>query len=149
MVALVGVAVWGGYRAGFIATLYGLATWIISFGAAVVFQAQASAILRELGIGPAQARLVAFVAVLVIVESVFSLAGYYALTPIVRALHRTTWPRETDKVLGVLPSVARSLFVTGAWMSHHASRSLPSESIVPVVETVKWMSRRGWFGELG
>jgi len=22
-------------------------------------------------------------------------------------------------------------------------------SIVPVIETVKWMARRGWFGELG
>ena len=117
IIALIGVAVWNGYRTGFVATLYGLATWIVSFAAAVVFQAQAAQLVQYLGLSPAASRPVAFVAVLVIVESLFSLAGYFALNPIVRALHRGQWMREGDKVLGVFPSVARSLFVTAIVLS--------------------------------
>jgi len=117
IVALIGVAVWSGYRNGFVSTLYGLATWIISFAAAVVFQAPASKAVQYLGLSPAAARPIGFVAVLVIVEGLFSLAGYFALTPIVQRIHRVPWARATDKWLGVAPSAARSLFVTGIVLS--------------------------------
>ncbi|MEK7863954.1 MAG: CvpA family protein, partial [Chloroflexota bacterium] len=102
-----------GYRSGFIATAYGLATWIVSFAAAVVFQTPASGLIEKFGLLPATARPVAFVVVLVLVEGLFSLAGFFALTPIVRAVHKTEWASTVDRVLGVFPSVARSLFVVG------------------------------------
>lgn len=113
IVALIGVALWNGYRSGFIATTYGLATWIVSFAAAVVFQTQATGLIEKLGLLPATARPVAFIVVLVLVEGLFSLAGFFALTPIVRAVHKIEWVNTIDRVLGVFPSVARSLFVVG------------------------------------
>ena len=95
IVALVGIAVWSGYRNGFIATAYGLATWIVSFAAAVVFQAPAASLIAKLGLLPATARPVAFIVVLVLVEALFSLAGHFALTPIVKKVHASsTWARR-------------------------------------------------------
>jgi uncharacterized protein YkwD len=117
IIALVGVAVWSGYRSGFIATLYGLATWIVAFAAAVVFQGPASNLVQYIGLSPAVSHPVAFVLVLVAVEALFSLAGHFALSPVIRVVHRGTWAREGDKVLGVFPSVARSLFITGIVLS--------------------------------
>jgi len=114
IIALVGVALWNGYRSGFIATLYGLATWVVSFAAAVIFQAPASQLVQKLGLSPANAHPIAFVAVLILAEALFSLAGYFAVAPIVRRVHASShWADLTDRVLGVLPSVARSLFVVG------------------------------------
>ena len=118
IVALVGVAIWNGYRSGFIATLFGLATWIVSFAAAVVFQSPASQLVQRFGLSPASAHPIAFVAVLILVEALFSLAGYFAVAPIVRAMHaRSHWLETADRVVGVLPSVIRSLFVVGIVLS--------------------------------
>jgi len=117
IVALIGVAVWNGYRSGFVATLYGLATWVVSFAAAVVFQQPAASLVQQLGLSPALSHPVAFVAVIVLVEGLFSLAGFFALSPVVKRLHGIRWVEETDKVLGVVPSVVRSLFVTGIVLS--------------------------------
>lgn len=118
IIALIGVAIWNGYRSGFIATAYGLATWIVSFAAAVVFQAPASQLVQYLGLSPAAAHPIAFVLVLVLVETLFSLAGYFAVKPIVRTVHGLShWAELTDKVLGIFPSVARSLFVAGIVLS--------------------------------
>lgn len=108
---LIAAAVWGGYRSGFIATTYGLATWIVSFAAAVVFQAQAGQLVEKLGVLPATARPIGFIVVLVFVEALFSLAGFFALTPIVRAVHRVRSIEVTDRVLGIFPAAARALFV--------------------------------------
>ncbi len=108
---LIAAAVWGGYRSGFIATTYGLATWIVSFAAAVVFQAQAGLLVEKLGVLPATARPIGFIVVLVFVEALFSLAGFFALTPIVRAVHRVRSIEVTDRVLGIFPAAARALFV--------------------------------------
>ena len=116
--ALMGVAVWNGYRAGFIATLFGLATWIVSFAAAVVFQTPAASLVERLGPSAAVARPLGFILVLVLVEALFSLAGHFAVGPIVRMVHRAgRWAEMSDKALGVLPSVARSLFVVGIVLS--------------------------------
>jgi uncharacterized protein YkwD len=117
IIALLGVAIWNGYRTGFIATTYGLATWVISFAAAVVFQDAATSLVERLGLLPATARPIAFVLVLLAVEVLFSLAGYLTLNPIVRAAHRTPWALGADKVLGVFPSIARSLFVVAIVLS--------------------------------
>src|SRR5206468_10159398 len=41
----------------------------------------------------------------------FSLAGFFALTPVVRAIHRVRAIEVTDRVLGIFPAAARALFV--------------------------------------
>jgi uncharacterized protein YkwD len=128
IVALVGVAVWSGYRNGFIATAYGLATWVVSFAAAVVFQSPAASLIAKFGLLPATARPVAFIVVLVLVEGLFSLAGYFALTPIVKTVHRSsTWALGADKALGIFPSVARSLFVMGIVLAAAVVSPVPTE----------------------
>jgi uncharacterized protein YkwD len=110
---LIAAAMWGGYRSGFIATTYGLATWVVSFAAAVLFQTQAGQLVEKLGVLPATARPIGFVVVLVVVEALFSLAGFFALTPIVRAVHRVRAIEVADRVAGILPATARALFVMG------------------------------------
>ena len=128
IIALVGVAVWSGYRSGFIATAYGLATWVVSFAAAVVFQAPAASLIQKLGLLPATARPIAFITVLVLVEGLFSLAGYFALTPIVKTVHRaSTWAMGVDKALGIFPSVARALFVMGIVLAAGVVSPVPTE----------------------
>lgn len=127
ILALAGFAVWNGYRSGFIATLYGLATWVVSFAAAVVFQTPAASLVERLGLLPATARPVGFVAVLVLVEGLFALAGLFALSPIVRAVHRMPWAQTVDKVLGVVPSVVRALFVVGIVLSAVVVSPVPAE----------------------
>jgi uncharacterized protein YkwD len=127
IVALIGVAVWNGYRSGFVATLYGLATWIMSFAAAVVFQQPSSSLVQEFGLSPAASRPVAFVVVLVLVEGLFWVAGLFAIHPVIKRIHQIHWVEETDKVLGVVPSVARSLFVTGIVLSAIVVSPVPNE----------------------
>ena len=111
IVLLLVAAVWGGYRSGFIATTYGLATWIVSFAAAVVFQGQAAQLVERLGVNPATARPIGFIIVLVLVESLFSIAGFLALTPVVRAVHRARAVERVDRIAGIVPATARALFV--------------------------------------
>ncbi|HYK99402.1 MAG TPA: CvpA family protein, partial [Candidatus Acidoferrales bacterium] len=79
IIALIGVAVWNGYRSGFIATAYGLATWIVSFATAVVFQSPAAQIVQLFGLSPATAHPVSFIVLLVLVELLFTGAGYFAV----------------------------------------------------------------------
>jgi uncharacterized protein YkwD/uncharacterized membrane protein required for colicin V production len=118
IIALIGVAIWNGYRSGFISTAYGLATWIVSFATAVVFQSPASQLVQHLGLSPAAAHPVSFVLLLVLVELLFTGAGYFAVKPIVRHVHAIShWTELSDKVLGVIPSIARSLFVAGIVLS--------------------------------
>lgn len=113
ILVLLAYSMWSGYRSGFIATAYGLASWIVSFAAAVVFQSPAADLIGRFGLLPATAGPLAFVAVLIVVEGLFSVAGFFALTPVVRAAHRRPLAATVDRVLGVLPSAARSLFVVG------------------------------------
>jgi uncharacterized protein YkwD len=111
LLLLIAAAVWGGYRSGFIATTYGLATWIVSFAAAVLFQPQAADLIEKFGLSPALARPVGFIVVLVLVEALFSIAGLLALTPIVRAAHRVRSIERADRILGIFPAAVRALFV--------------------------------------
>lgn len=128
IVALVGVALWAGYRNGFIATAYGLATWVVSFAGAVAFQDPAASLIAKFGLLPAAARPVAFIVVLVLVEALFSLAGHFALTPIVKRVHRSsTWALGADQALGIFPSVARSLFVIGIVLAAAVVSPVPTD----------------------
>ncbi|MDQ2952176.1 MAG: CvpA family protein [Chloroflexota bacterium] len=128
VIALAGFAVWNGYRHGFVATAYGLATWILSFAAAVVFQDPAASLIERLGVLPATAQPIGFIVVLVLVEGLFSLAGYFALAPVVRRLHASsTVALGVDKALGIFPSVARSLFVVGILLAAIVVSPVPTE----------------------
>lgn len=127
IVALLGFSIWNGYRSGFIATAYGLATWIVSFAAAVIFQTPAAGAIERLGLLPATARPIAFIAVLILVEALFSLAGYLAVNPIVRRVHTNHWAQTTDRVLGVFPSAARSLFVVGIVLAAIVVSPVPTD----------------------
>ena len=111
IVLLLLAAIWAGYRSGFIATAYGLATWIVSFAAAVLFQTQAARLVANFGVSPATAQPIGFIVVLVVVEALFSIAGHFALTPIVRAVHRARALERADRIAGVVPAAARALFV--------------------------------------
>ncbi|HEY9325837.1 MAG TPA: CvpA family protein [Candidatus Limnocylindria bacterium] len=111
IVLLLLAAIWAGYRSGFIATAYGLATWIISFAAAVLYQAQAARLTENFGVSPVTAQPIGFIVVLVLVEALFSIAGHFALTPIVRAVHRAPALERADRIGGVVPAAARALFV--------------------------------------
>lgn len=128
ILALIGFSIWNGYRSGFIATAYGLATWVVSFAAAVVFQSPVSSLVEKLGVLPTTSRPLAFVLVIVAVEGLFSLAGYFALTPVVRTVHKSSpWAMGLDRALGILPSVARSLFVVGIILAAAVVSPVPAE----------------------
>lgn len=128
IIALAGFAVWNGYRHGFIATAYGLATWILSFAAAVVFQGPAASLIEKFGVLPATAQPIGFIAVLVLVEGLCSLAGHFALSPVIQKLHASsTWALGVDKALGIFPSVARSLFIVGIVLAATVVSPLPTE----------------------
>ncbi len=127
IIALVGFAIWNGYRSGFIATTYGLATWIVSFAAAVVFQMRAAELVEKLGVLPATARPIGFILVLVLVESLFSLAGSFAITPVVRAVRRVRTVEKADRIAGTVPATARALFVVGIVLAALVASPVGSE----------------------
>jgi uncharacterized membrane protein required for colicin V production len=127
LLLLIAAAVWGGYRSGFIATTYGLATWIVSFAAAVLFQGQAAQLVEKFGLSPATARPIGFIVVLVIVEGLFSIAGFFALTPLVRAVHRVRPIETADRLLGVFPAAARALFVLAIVLAALVASPLSSD----------------------
>jgi uncharacterized protein YkwD len=111
VLALVGVAVWSGFRSGFVATMYSLASWIVAAAAAVAFTGPAAGIVEAVtAFPPPLAASVSFVAVIVAAELLFAVAGSLAMGPVVRAVR--SGPLNTlDRVLGTLPSAARSLFI--------------------------------------
>jgi uncharacterized protein YkwD len=68
------------------------------------------------------------VLVIVIVEALFSLAGHFALSPIVKTVHRSSpWAMGVDRALGIFPSVARSLFVIGIVLAAAVVSPLPAD----------------------
>ncbi len=112
VVAIVALAVVGGIRAGFIATTYGLVTWVLSLVAAFALLGGASRlIVGATGMPAPAARAVAFVAVLLIVEGAFTLAGRVLVWPLVRIAHASPAARVLDRALGVLPAALRALLV--------------------------------------
>ena len=47
VLGFVGVAVWSGYKAGFVSTVYGLATWVLAATAAIALQGPASSLVAS------------------------------------------------------------------------------------------------------
>lgn len=107
------LAVIGGVRAGFIATLYGLASWLLSLVLAFAVLGGAARLVVDLtGMAAPAARALAFVVVLLAVEGGFALAGRFIVRPLVRAAHASAVGAIVDRALGIVPSVLRALVVT-------------------------------------
>lgn len=113
VVAVLVLAVVGGLRSGFIATLYGLVSWLLSLFVAFAALGVSSRLVIEItGIAAPAGRGVGFVSVLLLVEGVFALAGRRAVWPLVRRVHAGRIGEMADKALGVIPAVLRALVVT-------------------------------------
>ncbi len=135
IVAVIGVAIWSGYRAGFVATLYSLATWVLAATAAVVFQGPAAGIIGALlGAAPLISGALGFVAVVAAVEALATLAGHFAIGPVVTVIHRFGPLAFADRLLGVIPAVGRSLFIVGVALAALVALPVASE-LKAAVET--------------
>lgn len=111
VLSLVAVAIWMGFRAGLVATLYSLASWILATAAALAFAGPASNVVERFARLPKPvATSIGFVAVIVVVEALFSITGSLAIRPIVARI-RSSPISGPDRALGVIPAVARSLFI--------------------------------------
>ena len=107
------LAVVGGIRAGFIATLYGLVGWILSLVAAfAVLGAVSRQVVDLTGIPAPTARALSFVGILLAVEGVFAVVGRVVVWPLVRVAHATPAGAALDRALGIVPGVLRALVVT-------------------------------------
>jgi uncharacterized protein YkwD len=108
---LIAVAAWFGYRAGFVATMYSLASWILAVAAALAFAGPAAAFVQTLtGFPRPLAATIAFVVTIVAAEALFSAAGYLAIRPIVGLVRRSPLG-IADRILGTVPAAIRSLFI--------------------------------------
>ena len=117
VLVVLALAAYEGWRAGFVATLYGLATWVIGLLVAVLVNTPIAAALTGLGLNLTLARSVAFIAVLVVAEGAFALAARYTLGPLTRAIRAHEVTRAVDRIAGVVPSVARTLVVVALALS--------------------------------
>lgn len=101
-----------GIRAGFIATLYGLVSWIVSLIAAFALLSHVATLIDGLELVPEPAsRAIAFVLVLLGAEAVFSLVGRFAIWPMVKVVHAFGPLAALDRLLGIIPSVLRMIVV--------------------------------------
>jgi uncharacterized protein YkwD len=111
VLALIGVAAWFGYRAGFVATMYSLASWILAVAAALAFAGPAATFIETLaGLPKPLAATIGFVVIIIVVEAFFSAVGYVAIRPIV-ALVRRSALSAVDRILGIVPATIRALFI--------------------------------------
>ncbi|HEV2012124.1 MAG TPA: CvpA family protein [Candidatus Limnocylindria bacterium] len=117
-----------GLRAGFITTLFGLITWVVAIPVALVLQGRVGSLLTPLLAEPV-ALTVAFVAVLVLVESGFGALGAVAIVPLVKRLHADRVMGAADRVLGIVPSILRTLVI--------AAVALAAALVLPVGNDVR------------
>ena len=111
VLVLIGVAAWFGYRAGFVATMYSLASWVLAVAAALALAGPATALVETAaGFSRPLAATIGFVVAIVAAEALFSAAGYVAIRPII-ALVRRSRLAVADRVLGTVPAAIRSLFI--------------------------------------
>ena len=124
-VLLAGFALAGalGLRAGFITTLYGLVTWVVAVPVAFAAQGPAGSLIARLGLAAPVATTLAFVGVLLVVTSGFSMLGSSFVMPFARRLHRDRVLALADRLLGVLPAVLRALVIAAIGLA--ASQVLP------------------------
>jgi len=140
VLALLSFAAWRGYRAGFLATTYSLASWILAVAAALVLAGPATNLVEAVAPLPRSvALMVGFVVTIVAIEALFSIAGYFALRPIL-ALVRSSRLSRVDRILGTVPATIRALFIVAVAILAVAALPVASE-VKAAVET----SRTGRF----
>ncbi len=105
------LAVITGIRAGFIVMLYGLITWVVAIPVALILQGPLGSALARVGLAAPLARTVAFVIVLLLIEAAFGVLGALAIVPFAKRLHAERVFGVVDRVLGVVPSVLRTLVI--------------------------------------
>jgi uncharacterized protein YkwD/uncharacterized membrane protein required for colicin V production len=128
IVAALVLAAATGIRAGFIATLFRLITWVVAIPVALVLQGPLGSLLTGVLAAPV-ARTLAFVFVLLLVESGFGVLGSLAIAPLVRRLHADRVMRIADRVLGIVPSIVRTLVI--------AAVALAAALVLPVGNDVR------------
>ena len=137
--ALVYAAV-SGVRSGFVATLFALLTWIVAIPVALLAQGPLGALLANTGIAVPLARTIGFVLVLLLVEGAFAALGIVAIAPLVKRLHTDRVLGPADHVLGVVPSVARTLVI--------AAVALAAALVLPVGNEVRAAIDASRFGQV-
>ena len=116
IVAAVVLAAVTGIRAGFVATLYGLITWLVAIPVALVFQGPLGALLARSGLEAPLARTLGFVAVLLLIEIFFAVLGAGVINPMVKDLHAHRILAGRDEDLFLQPSLVerfRTRFTAG------------------------------------
>ena len=129
IVAALVLAVVAGIRAGFVATLYGLITWVVAIPVALLLQGPLGALLAGLGLAVPLARTLGFVFVLLVIEGGFALLGSFAIVPFVKRLHTDRILGPADRALGVVPSILRTLVI--------AAVALAAALVLPVGSDVR------------
>jgi uncharacterized membrane protein required for colicin V production len=111
VLALIGVTAWYGFQAGFVATMYGLASWILAVAMAFVLVGPMASLVEAVARLPRPvAATVGFVVVIVVVEALLSLAGHVTIRPLSAAVRRSALS-TVDRILGTVPAGVRSLFI--------------------------------------
>jgi uncharacterized protein YkwD/uncharacterized membrane protein required for colicin V production len=123
------LAVIAGIRAGFIVTLFGLMTWVVAIPVALILQGPLGSALARIGLAVPLARTVAFVILLLLIESAFGLLGAMAIVPFAKRLHAHRIFGAIDRVLGVVPSIVRTLVI--------AAVALAAALVLPVGNDVR------------
>jgi uncharacterized protein YkwD/uncharacterized membrane protein required for colicin V production len=118
-----------GVRSGFVATLYALITWIVAIPVALVLQGPVGSLLARTGLQPPLARTIGFVAVLLVIEAGFGALGMLAIGPFVKRLQADRILGTIDRVLGVVPSLLRTLVI--------AAVALAAALVLPVGNDVR------------
>jgi uncharacterized protein YkwD/uncharacterized membrane protein required for colicin V production len=116
-------------RSGFVATLYALITWIVAIPVALVLQGPIGSLLARTGLQPPLARTIGFVVVLLLIEAGFGALGMLAIGPFVKRLQADRILGTIDRVLGVVPSVLRTLVI--------AAVALAAALVLPVGNDVR------------
>jgi uncharacterized protein YkwD len=134
VLAIVLLAAWYGFRAGFVNSVYGLASWILAIAAGFAFQGPAARAIEAATALPGPvATTVGFIAVIVAVEALFSIAGYLSIRPLAR-LVRESRLGAVDRLLGTIPATIRSVLIVAVVVL--AIEALPlSTEIKAAVET--------------
>lgn len=105
-------AVFEGWRSGFVTTVYGLATWLLGLGIALVAHPPVAGVIAAVSGWPQSvSRSLSFVLILVAAEALFALTGRFTLAPLVRAVRGHRAMVMVDRAAGILPSVARMVVI--------------------------------------
>lgn len=129
IVAALVLAIVTGIRAGFVATLFGLITWIVAIPVALLLQGPLGALIARIGLAAPVARTLGFVLVLLLVESAFAAVGAIAVAPFVKRVHTDRVLGPADRALGVIPSMLRTLVI--------AAVALAAALVLPVGNDVR------------